>query len=236
MVPTTKRHRRLNLSEARPSIDVRELPIYSVTEAAFYIGIPVSTLRAWTRGRRYKVGKKVHWFRPLIQPADPATGRLSFANVAEAHVLQATRERSVPLSGVRDSLEYLRQQVDSAHPLITQEFFTHQKELFIKQLRIVNVSRFGQLALDFLDPYLDRLVRDKSGLPFRLFPMRANPERRVMLDLNIASGQPVLTGTGILAEVLYGRFKAGESTIELAADYGVDERTIEDAVRYVEAA
>jgi uncharacterized protein (DUF433 family) len=217
--------------------DIREMPIYGIAGAAFSVGISASTLRTWVLGRPFKTGGRVHWSDRLIEPADEKRGLLSFVNLAEAHVLQATREYRIPMHKVRVALDYLRNETGSRHPLLTQEFYTFQKELFIRRLiEIVNVGKGGQLAFDFLDPYLRRLVRDESGLPYRFFPMRENHESRVMVDLHIASGQPVLTGTGILAEIVYGRNIAGESAEEIARDYELDERVVIDAVRYVAAA
>lgn len=215
--------------------DLREVPMYHLAEAAYYVNVPETTLSQWFYGRKFRGSDgRVRWSEPLIEPADIKRGLLSFANLAEAHVLQATRDRHIPMDNVRSALRYVRERSHDRHPLISQEFYTHQKDLFIKRLaEIINASKGGQIAFDLLDPYLDRLVRDSSGLPFRLFPMRANPERNVMCDLHIASGQPVLTDTGILAQVVFDRNKAGESSEELAADYGVSQRAVEHAIQYI---
>ncbi len=221
----------------RRTTDIREAPIYNIAEGAFYVGVPPSTLRAWVLGRPFKAGGRVHWSELLIDPADERRRLLSFANLAEAHVLQATRDHKISMRSVRTALDFLKKENPSRHPLLTQDFYTHQKNLFIKQLQqIINVGRGGQLALDLLDPYLERLVRDQSGLVFRFFPMRANPHRHVMIDLHVASGQPVLTKSGILAEVLWGRHDAGETIEEIARDYDIDERAVADAIGYIAAA
>jgi uncharacterized protein (DUF433 family) len=222
----------------RQSQDPREVPMYEVAVAASYVGIPASTLRTWVFGRPFPVADRLHWSDRLIEPADEKRRLLSFANLAEAHILQATREHRIPVKKVRTALDYLRDQAPGIrHPLLTEDFYAFQKDLFIKRLQeIVNVGRGGQLALDFLDSYLERLVRDESGLPFRFFPMRQNRDRHVMVDMHISSGQPVLAETGILAEILHGRNIAGESAEEIARDYGLDERSVIDAIRYIAAA
>jgi uncharacterized protein (DUF433 family) len=220
--------------------DIREAPMYAIGSAAFYLNIASTTLDQWFYGRKYRTRDgRTGWSDPLIEPADKKRGLLSFANMAEAHVLQATRDKRIPMLNVREALTWARRQWPTVpHPLITRDFHTHGKYLFVKTLsEIINASKGGQVEMgDFLDPYLERLVRDESGLPFRLFPMRNNPSSNVMLDLHIASGQPVITDTGILAQVLYERNGAGETEDELARDYGLDKRTVEDAIRYIEAA
>jgi uncharacterized protein (DUF433 family) len=66
--------------------------------------------------------------------------------------------------------------------------------------------------------------------------MRDNPAARVMVDLHIASGQPVVRDPGILARILFERHQAGETEDELSRDYGIDRRAVEHAIRYVDAA
>ncbi|MEX1262387.1 MAG: DUF433 domain-containing protein [Actinomycetota bacterium] len=52
-----------------------------------------------------------------------------------------------------------------------------------------------------------------------------------MVDPNRSFGAPVISGTGIRVEDLFGRFSAGESIAELAADHELDPTQIEAAIR-----
>ncbi len=56
--------------------------------------------------------------------------------------------------------------------------------------------------------------------------------KNVTTDPNINFGRPIVTGTGIGTEVLFSRFRAGESIVEIAADYMLRPSQIEDAIRY----
>jgi hypothetical protein len=63
----------------RISGDAREHPRYSVQEAAEYIHIPATTLKAWIRGQNYvdrKTGKR-KTFAAVIEAADPKNKLLS---------------------------------------------------------------------------------------------------------------------------------------------------------------
>jgi uncharacterized protein (DUF433 family) len=144
---------------------------------------------------------------------------------------------------IREAIDAIQERFPSErqHPLISGEFYRRGKDLLVKVLNdTISLSRPHQgqrlLGKDVFDPYLERISRDDHDLPVRLFPMRANPDARIMVDLYIASGQPVLSDTGILAEFIYERNKTGETIEEIAADYGIDERAVADAIRYVEAA
>jgi uncharacterized protein (DUF433 family) len=234
---TTKRRR-----TAVPD-DPSEVALYSVAEAAFIIGVSSRTLHQWIYGRDYKAQGEIRTSPPLIKPADTREGLLSFSNLAEAHVLDAIRKHNFPMTAIREAIDAIKQQYPSEreHPLITAEFYRHGKRLFIKKLNeTISVSRptQGQRVLggDMLDVYLERIRRDDRDLPVRLFPMRANPDSRIMVDLFIASGQPVISNTGILADFIHERHVTGESIEEIAQDYGIDSRAVADAIRYVAAA
>lgn len=77
---------------AKKSIDVlRRTPAYSFGEAAHYLGLPISTLRAWCLGQGYAYKGQSRRFRPLIKLDGKSTEGLSFMNLVEAHVLAGIR-------------------------------------------------------------------------------------------------------------------------------------------------
>ena len=231
---------------AKRQKDLRDLPRYGIREAAAYLGIPLATLRSWVEGRHYptKYGGK-RFFRPLV--ALPARAQLSFFNLVEAHILLATRKKHrVPLPAVRQAIDYVSREFPSKHPLLSEQFLTDGRDLFVKKLeQIVNVSRRGQLGIGpILDAYLKRIERDGSGLPMRLFPLRIDwvgrphqePPKIVVIDPKISSGRPVVYGTGVITSILAGRFRSGEAISELAQDYDLRTEQVEEVIRYATAA
>jgi uncharacterized protein (DUF433 family) len=222
--------------EDMAGLDPREVPMYWLSDVALFTGIPASTLKRWTG--------QVSRMRPVIQPpADHLQqrnreARLSFANMLEAHILDATRKRDIPISRVRRGLDYLREaHPESKHPLLSHTFYSAPgtRDMFIRTLsgEPVNVSRHGQHALgEILEQHLQRIEWDQVG-PIRLMPMRSE---RIMLDLNISGGQPVLKGTGILAGILAGRWHAGDSYEDLALGYALPLDDVREAIRYIDVA
>jgi uncharacterized protein (DUF433 family) len=69
----------------------------------------------------------------------------------------------------------------------------------------------------------------------KLYPFtrtrRGDEPRVVVIDPEIAFGQPVLASTGIPTAIIAERLKAGESIDELASDYGRSRDEIIDAIR-----
>lgn len=226
--------------------DQRQIPRYGIKEAAYYLGIPKATLVSWVGGRYYPLARGGRrFFKPLIDLRGASL--LSFFNLVEAHILKSTRRFfAIRMPEIRSAIDYVSKKYPSAHPLITEQFYTDGKYLFVKKLQeTIDVSRGGQLGLKpILDMYLRRIERDRSGLPIQLFPFRVGWAEKadketpkvVVIDPDVSSGRPVVYGTGIMTFILSGRHKAGESIEELAKDYGLNKQRIEEAIHYFEAA
>jgi len=217
--------------------DPREIASYTPSEAARYLGIPVSTLRAWFTGQTHANDGKTK-FRAVIKPADPHALCLSFSNLVEAYVLKAIRrDRKISLPTIRKGLAYLTNKLGSPRPLLTEQFATRGKELYVELGEVINLSRNGQVEMaDMILAYLERVERDAKGVPIKLYPfirnqpLREQP-RSVVIDPRVSFGRPVLAGTGIPTAVLAEQFKAGDKPKDLAKDYGAEEQAVWDAIR-----
>lgn len=241
--------------------DIRELPSYSITEAAIYLGIPPSTLKSWVRGHKSPTGKR---YPPMIRPADPRRLLLSFYNLAEAHILDAARRQHVPPKRLRLAVEWANETLPGPHPLIRNEFATAGQRMFVDKLQrrksaTVEASRGGQIVdlrlAPVLKKFLKTIIRGDDHLPIEIHPIRPAPPKKTAkavlppkkgplrsyvrespLAINpaICSGRPVVKGTDVLASILRHRAHAGEPLSDLARDYGLDIREIEEVVRYLD--
>ena len=218
--------------------DVRELPAYGVAEAAHYLLVPRATLRSWLAGMSYGKGSDRRRFRSVIQPAATSPVALSFINLIEAHVLAAIRRKHrVDMPAVRRTIDFLKKEFGSPHPLADYKFETNGVDLFVEHLGdLISVSQGGQLAIrQLLEAHLRRIDRDDKGFPLRLYPFTRVDEteqpKNIVIDPFISFGKAVITGTGVSTDVVAERFKAGESADELANDYGCAREKIEEAIR-----
>ena len=232
------------------TIDRRDAPRYGIKEAARCLGMSVATLDSWVNGRKYPTSTGPRFFKPLVDIASP--GHLSFFNLVEAHILLSTRKKHlVEMPAIRRAIDYVRKTYPSVHPLLSENFLTDAKDLFVKKIQgsgeeqTINVSSWGQLGIGpILDFYLRRIERDEKGWPIKLFPIRMNwpgdlksdPPRVVVIDPTVSSGRPVVNGTGVMAEVIVGRFNTGEGIESIADDYGLEVCQIEEVIRYAPAA
>ena len=223
-------------------VPVFDNPAYPVSEVARILNLPVATVKAWCFGQAYHLASGLpKRFKSVIQPADANARLLSFANLCELHVLSAIRRRhKISLSKVRDSIIYLRTQLGTDRPLIDKQFKTNGVDLFVVHAsHLLNVSKQGQEALrgDFAVA-LARIERDRNGMPVRLFPFSRStaPDEKqpksIVIDPKLSFGRPVLSDVAVPTEVIVGRFRAGDTLVEMAKDYGVDEKEIEEALRF----
>lgn len=219
--------------------DRRDIPAYTMPEAAHYLGLPTSTLRSWFAGQPYIRGGVRRHFQRVITPADPKALSLSFSNLVEAYVLSSIRRKHhIPLPKVRTALSFLSNQFGSRRPLLEEQFATDGIDLFVEKLgAIINISRHGQMEMaDVIRAYIQRIDRDPRGIPLRLFPLMRSTEpakqpRTVVIDPAIAFGRPVVAGTAIPTAVLAEQFKAGDSVETLAREYAAPPEGIWDAIR-----
>lgn len=214
-----------------------ETPAYAVAEAARLVGVPTSTVRAWFLGQKPPRGRRTP-FRPVLTIEDPEGRHLSFRNLVELHVLAAIRRQyGISLQSTRKAVDYMRKRLGGNHPLASKRMLTDGKDLLVRDGgRLLNVSRAGQVEMDIVESYLKRIEFGPRGELVRLFPFTTtsieNDPRAVMIDPRVQFGRPCLSGTGIPTEVLHERFLAGEGIEEIAADYEVDAKKVEAAIRY----
>jgi uncharacterized protein (DUF433 family) len=224
----------------RTDIESREQPLYTVSEAAQYLGIQSQTLTTWLFGRHYwtkKQGRK--FWPPVITPANEDLGLLSFYNLAEAHILAATRyKHNVSFPAVRGAITNLVTEYPAAseHPLLSHEFYTDGKNIFIKTIEeTIDISR-EQLSLKtIMDEFLERVIRDNDDNPFKVFPIVPGmTERVISMTFRVSSSRPVIDGTGVQVAVVWGRHKSGESVDSIAEDFEIPVEKIKRAIDYAE--
>jgi len=216
----------------KSEINMSEVPVYSVSEAARYLRVPCTTLRYWTQGRGSVA--------PLIGLASAEPCRLSFSNLMECHLLSSMRGEvyRLRLPKIRSALQTVAKLFPSRHPLLDRRFQTDGVDLFVQNLpeELVNLSRGGQLGIkSVLQIHLQRIEHRPEG-ELAFFPFveerSAQEPKVIMMTPSVAFGRPVITGTGISTAVIAARFHARESISELAREYGRSESEIEEAVRW----
>ncbi len=235
------RHKDLSLYDGK---DPRELPIYSIDEAAHILWLAPSTLKAWTVGQTWhEPSGKERRYVPLIIPPSSPDVMLSFINLVEAHVLQAIRRvHKIKMLKVREAMRVLRKEFETLHPLAQVDLYTEDRNLLVKLGGYVNVSHGGQIEMqELVGVYLTRIEREEHKIA-RFYPFAGEPRiegpglekqpKFVSVDPFVSFGRPVVAGTNVRTEIVAERFFAGDSVDDLAKDFRLDKALIEAAVRF----
>jgi uncharacterized protein (DUF433 family) len=215
--------------------DPREMPAYSIPQAARYLRVPVTTLRYWVLGQNYREDSGRKRAEPVIMLPENGNHLLSFFNLTEAHILRAIRkDYNIQLPQIRAAIDFLGEKFGTIHPLIQHSFKTDGARLFVNELgRLIDASGWGQLAMHDMMIHLER-VEFKNQMAGRLYPftrLRDPGPKSVFIDPRYSFGRPVLATIKIPTGVIADRYAAGETVQELASDYGCEGLDIEEAIR-----
>jgi uncharacterized protein (DUF433 family) len=219
------------IEEVAMTRDIRfDEPLYSVTEAAAYVGVPRSTIVSWARGyERQPQGRRPVHDEPLLTTIGTSRLTIPFIGLAEALVLAAFRETGLPMQRIRPALDRLRDEHELDHALASQRLYTDGANVIYdyarahgdKRLRLLTVVVSGQRVFhEVIDRYLRRITYGADGFASR-FVLPITEAALLEVDPNRAFGQPIfIHGAARLADVR-GRVVAGESVTSVAEDYGV---------------
>lgn len=224
----------------RRGVDPRELALYAPADAAYYLGIHPKTLGTWIHGRSYPTTTGERFFEPVIEMADSENGLLSFFNLAELHVLAATRyQHQVGFPAVRAAMDTISKKFPGErHPLISRDFKTNGLDLFVQTVKEnENLSHPKQLNFkSIMDEFLQNVIADEHDLIRKIFPLIAGqPDDKIIsITYGISSSQPVIDGYGVPVWLIHDRFSAGESVENLADDFSIPPQSIKRAIDYSE--
>lgn len=204
-------------------------PLYTVTEAAAYVGVPRSTFDTWVRGYlRRPAGRNAVQGNPLLTSVAGHGLTIPFVGLAEGMVLAAFRETGLPLQRIRPALERLRAEHEFEHALASEHLYTDGAEVLYdyarahsdKQLRLLTVVRSGQRVFhEVIERYLTRITYEGGWAVRLVLPITEEP--LIVADPERAFGQPVFIHGGARLVDVRGRIGAGEDEVAVAQDYGV---------------
>ncbi len=215
--------------------------IYSFSRAAEIVGVPPQTLRQWTLGRRAPVGSVSA--RPLVRldvPELDGERVLSFLNLVEVRLIGEFRRLKLPLQYIRQVIDVLEQSYDTTHPLACLRLQTDGRSIFAE------IDESGEFAcVEIAGRRPNHVVFDEVIRPlFREIDFAGSPKlaRRwypigrgagVVVDPEIAFGEPVLKASGIPTRTLARQVTRGGDSIEtVAAWYEVPRGAVQTALDY----
>ena len=222
------------------------LPLYSLAEAARYLGVSTSTFSTWARGyERRPPGRRVVRGEQIVTafPSRPGDACVPFVGLTEGLVLAAIRKTGVPLQRIRPALDALQREFGLAHALASRRLYTDGAEVLFDisertrqvldadQARRLIVARNNQYVFnEVIDSYLRRIEYGSDDYATRV-SLPAYATTRVVVDPRRGFGQPIFAKGGARVEDALSLFRAGESLETVAAEFGVPIEDVEEALR-----
>jgi uncharacterized protein (DUF433 family) len=212
----------------RPDDGRLSRPLFTLREAAGYLGMPVSTLQAWGRSSD-----------PLITvgPRRGQQATVPFIGFAEAFVLAAFRRAGVPL--IRPAVEVLRETMGIEHALAAKHLYTDGAEVLFDfaheqdetGLLELTVVRTGQKQFSELVRAELKRIRYADDGWASMLELPAYRDATVVTDPRRAFGLPLLVHGGARVEDIVDRFVAGDHLSDIAYDFAVPQQEVEDVIR-----
>lgn len=223
--------------------DIRfEAPLYTVAEAARFLGVPTSTFTTWAKGYvRRPAGRQPVHGKPIIASADAPRNlpMIPFIGLAEGMVLAAFRRGGVSLQHIRKAVSVLESEIGIEHALASRRLYTdgavilfdyagtHQDEELAGLTEVVTRQRvFAPIVRE----YLERIGYAEDGWAEQLVsPTTGDPV--IAVDPRRAFGQPIFIRGAAPVESIVSRWKAGEPLARVARDFGVPPADVEEYLR-----
>lgn len=217
------------------------VPLYTVAEAARFLGVPSSTFSTWAKGyvRRPPRRPEVEG-APIVTSiaAEPRYPTVPFVGLAEGMVLAAFRKAGVSLQHIRRAVAVLEREIGVDHALAARRLctdgavilFDYAESEHDDELTVVVTQQ--RVFAPIVEEYLQRIEHGRDGWAVRVAsPVTARPI--ILVDPRRAFGQPIFAHGAAPVDSIVGRVKAGDPIAEVADDFGVPEADVRD---YLDAA
>ena len=218
------------------------VPLYTVAEAARFLGVPTSTFSTWAKGYvRRPHGRAPVTGDAVVTSVDADRGYPSvpFVGVAEGMVVAAFRHAGVSLQHIRSAVSILEREIGIDHALASKRLYTDGAVILydyvdaqddIELGGITEVVSRQRVFAPIVEDYLRRIEYSADGWAARLVsPSTARPI--VMLDPQRSFGQPIFIRGSVRVDNVVDRWRGGDPLVEVAEDFGVPTEDVEDILR-----
>lgn len=217
-----------------------DTPLYTVAEAARFLGVPPTSFGNWARGYRVTFRSREPVVgRPIVTSFEAARHypSIPFIGLAEGFVVLAFRRAGVSLQHIRKAVAVLEREVGLEHALASQRLFADGASVLFDYAEdeqdeelLTHVVTQQRALADVVRDYLRLISYGSDGWPEKLVsPATTRPV--VIVDPERAFGQPIFMRGGVRVEDVVDRWRAGESLAEVAEDFGVPPEDVEDILR-----
>ena len=214
-----------------------ERPLYSLSYAAFLLGLSRERVWAWLEGCE-RGGRR---YPPLIRASSTGERDVTWGEFVELGYLREHRRKSSSFQHLRPVIASLREELQTLYPLATAEPYVAGRELVMKlqekhdlppQIAIVVRNGRSLILAKDTERFFQKVVFDPPDIGDALRFHPAGDTSPVVIDPLRRFGDPTVDGVAV--ERLWELHDAGESVAEIAAAYDMAEDRIRVAISYHE--
>jgi uncharacterized protein (DUF433 family) len=207
-------------------------PRYSFAESDRIARVTPNTSRRWLKGYSFWYDGEHHEMPP-VTPTTETREAVSFVDLMEVATIGKLRSKGFSFKRIRKINATARFFLRKRRPLVTETFKVMGRDIFVDDgfgiLVDVGYGAGMQAWDEVLDPFLDT-VEYEGEIVRRWWPL--GRDVAVLVDPNYGFGLPVIEGVGVRTEIIAERHRAGDSTDEIAYDFDVTPKQINDALRW----
>lgn len=206
------------------------LPLYTINEAARYLGTPYVTLLRWVRPMAGA---------PLVTsfPKKGHQAVLPFVGFAEAFVLAVAHRGGMSPQRIVEGVEAIKKKRGAQgveHVLASKLLYHDRAELLLAEAHpergSLTVARTDQIQLaGTVEEQLELIQYGDDGFAERI--VLPTFSTRVVVDPREASGRPLVERTGTRIADVLALFWAGEEIQDIAYDFDLEEHEVQDLIR-----
>jgi uncharacterized protein (DUF433 family) len=216
------------------------VPIYTIAEAAQFLGVSSSTYSTWAHGYvRRPVGRTEVRGESIVTRMEAPRGfpAIPFIGLAEGMVLAAFRRAGVSLQHIRKAVAVLDREIGE-HALASSKLYTDGAVILYDYARrddevlaeLTEVVSQQRVFSPIVSEYLKRVNYGEDGWAVTLVSP-ATPQPVVEVDPARGFGQPIFIHGGSRVEDVIDRWRAGDPLAEVAEDFGAPLEDVEEALR-----
>lgn len=223
--------------------DVRfDVPLYTVAEAARFLGVPSTTFSNWARGYKATFSNRSPVIgQPIVTavPADRYYPSVPFVGLAEGMVVAAFRGAGVSMQHLRAAVAILEKEIGFEHALASRRLYADGARVLFDYAEREGDTELAGLTVvisqqkvfaEVVRDYLTRIEYGADDWAERLVSP-ATRGRTVIVDPHRSFGQPIFAHGAVRVEDVIDRWRAGESIAAVAEDFGVPAEDVEDYLR-----
>lgn len=218
-------------------------PLYTVAESARFLGIPSPTFSTWAFGyRRAFRDRAPVESGPVLSGAERSSSgdpSIPFLALAEGQVVAAFRRAGVSMQHIRKAVAALKSEIGLEYALASHKLFTDGASVLYDYAHAEDDESIADLTVvvsqqrvfsGVVTEYLRRIDYGDE-LWARSLVSPATPSRIVRVDPRRSFGQPVFIRGAARVEDVVDRWRSGDSLTEVAEDFGVPVKDVEDYLR-----